>query len=232
MRPIARSRRAIALTAALAVALPVGAAARADDHSPTGGVVVRVDATSAVLGNGEVSRTWSLAGGAVRTTALTGVGRQWVTAPGDDFALNLDGGPTTSTTGWTLQSVTPASDSLLFRYVLASTATAPAGIELDRRVVLRPGSKVFETTSTLIDNGPASARVSSYTLDQITTTATSPAEVQAYHGGSGWRGDYPHLTNQTGGLCDGRGGVRGGRRDGPLPLSPQRRGGGRRAGRG
>src|SRR4051812_28448473 len=56
MHPIARSRRAIALTAALAVAVPI--AARAEDHSPTGGVVARADATSAVLGNGEVSRTW------------------------------------------------------------------------------------------------------------------------------------------------------------------------------
>src|SRR4051794_22168267 len=213
MRPIAPSRRAIALTAALAVALPVGAAARADDHSPTGGVVARVDATSAVLGNGEVSRTWSLAGGAVRTTALTGAGRQWVTAPGDDFALNLDGVPTTSTTGWTLLSVTPATDSLLFRYVLASTATAPVGIELDRRVVLRPGSEVFETTSTLIDNGPAPARVSSYTLDQITTTATLPAEVHAYNGGAGWRGEHPPPAHQDAPLCPagGGGGFRRGR---------------------
>ena len=69
-------------------------------------------------------------------------------------------------------------------------------IELDRRVVLRPGSSVFETPSTLIDNGPAPARVSSYTLDQVTTTATLPAEVQAYNGGSDWRDDYRHVSNE------------------------------------
>src|SRR3954447_15670338 len=143
---------------------------------------------------------------------------------GDDFALDLDGVPTTSTTGWTLLSVTPATDSLLFRYVLASAATAPVGIELDRRVVLRPGSKVFETTTTLIDNGPAPARVSSYTLDQITTTATSPAEVQAYHGGSDWRDDYRHVTNEAAAFDDEGEELRAGG-DAGLFLVSQRRGG-------
>src|SRR3954469_14778183 len=221
---VARRRRAVALTAALALCVPVASAARADGHHAGDAMVARADAATAVLGNGKVARTWSLAGGAVRTIGLTGAGRQWVTAAGDDFALNLDGVPTTSTTGWTLASVTPATDSLLFRYALVSTATAPVGIELDRRVVLRPGSKVFETTSTLIDNGPAPARVSSYTLDQITTAATLPAEVQAYNGGSDWRDDYRHVSNEAASFDDEVEVWRAGGETG-LFLVSQRRGG-------
>ena len=204
--------------------MPVGVAARADSHPQTGGVVARADATSASLGNGQVSRTWSLTGGAVRTTTLTGSGRQWVTAPGDDFALDLDGVPTTSSSGWSLLSVTTAGDALLFRYLLVSTATAPAGIELDRRVVLRPGSSVFETTSTLVDNGPAPARVSSYTLDQVTTTATLPAQVHAYNGGSDWRDDYRHVTTEAAAFDD-EGEVLQLGSDAGLFLVSQRRGG-------
>jgi len=221
----ARSRRAVALAAAVALVVPVGAAARASDGPGGGdGVVARADATTATLGNAVVSRAWSVAGGSVRTTALTGAGRQWVTAPGDDFTVNLDGVPTTSTTGWTLLSVAPGQDSLLFRYSLVSTATAPAGIELDRRVVLRPGSAVFETTSTLVDNGGVPARVSSYTLDQVTTAPTLPAQVQAYNGGSDWRDDYRHVTNEAAAFEDEGEVLRVGGDTG-LFLVSQRRGG-------
>jgi hypothetical protein len=228
---VARSRRAVALTAALAVVVPVATTARADGHGAKDGVAARADATTAVLGNTVVSRTWSLAGGSVRTAALAGAGRQWVTAPGDDFALNLDGVPTTSTTGWTLLSVTPGNDSLLFRYSLVASATAPAGIELDRRVVLRPGSSVFETTSTLVDNGPAPARVSSYTLDQITTAATFPAQVQAYNGGSDWRDDYRHVSNETAAFDDEGEVLRVGGDAGLFFVSQRRGGSMSRAGR-
>ena len=80
MSSVASSRRAVALTAALAVVVPVATTARASNGPRTAdGVVARADATTAVLGNATVSRTWSLAGGSVRTTALNGAGRQWVT---------------------------------------------------------------------------------------------------------------------------------------------------------
>ena len=220
-----RARGIVALAAAVTAVAPVAAAARADGHHSGGdSVVAHADVNTAFLGNGAVSRAWSLAGGAVRTTVLVGAGRQWVTAPGDDFALDLDGVPTTSSTGWTLLSATAGSDSLLFRYSLAATATAPVGIELDRRVVLRPGSSVFETRSTLVDNGPAPARVSSYTLDQVTTTATLPAEVQAYNGGSDWRDDYRHVSNETAAFDDEGEVLRIGG-DAGLFLVSQRRGG-------
>jgi hypothetical protein len=219
--------RFVAAACVVSAVIPVATAAGAvgpNHNRAAGAVVARVDGSSALLANGTVSRAWSLTGGVVRTTALTGAGRQWVTAPGDDFALNLDGAPTSSTTGWTLLSVTPATDSLLFRYVVAAAATAPVGIELDRRVTLRPNSSVFETTSTLVDNGPAAARVSSYRLDQVTTTATLPAEVQAYNGGSDWRDDYRHVTNEAAAFDDEGEALRVGS-DAGLFLVSQRRGG-------
>src|SRR3954452_2106678 len=69
--PVVMSRRAVSLTAALAVVAPLATAARAASHHAGDTVVAHADATGAVLGNGVVSRTWSVAGGAVRTTGLT-----------------------------------------------------------------------------------------------------------------------------------------------------------------
>ena len=224
MGPVAGRRRLVALACAVSAVAPIAAYARTDPHPARPAVVARADGTTAFLGNGVISRSWSLAAGAVRTVALTGAGRQWVTAPSDDFALDLDGVPTTSTTGWTLVSATANGDSLLFRYALVRTESAPVGIELDRRVVLRPGSAVFETTTTLVDNGPAPARVSSYTLDQVTTSATLPAEVHAYNGGSDWRDDYRHVSTETG-TFDDEGEVLRVGTDAGLFLVSQRRGG-------
>jgi hypothetical protein len=202
------------VSAAAALLAPGAAvAARADGaHGPASSdaVVATADSTSAFLGNGLVARSWSLAGG-VRTTSLVGAGGSWA-APGDDFAMDVDGVPTTSTLGWSLLSVVstqppalpgrPTSASgraLLFRYVLAAGATAPAGAELDRLVVLHPGSSVLETTSTLVDHGPAPLRVSSYTLDQVVAAdAEMPAQVQAYNDGSDWRDDYRHISTPAG----------------------------------
>ena len=98
--------RLVALCAAAVVVAPaamVGAVAGVGQRTAApGGVVASVGATSAFLGNGLVSRTWSLTGG-VRTTALVGAGGAWA-APGDDFNVTVDGVPTSSTTGWDLHS--------------------------------------------------------------------------------------------------------------------------------
>ncbi|HEU5033244.1 MAG TPA: alpha-galactosidase, partial [Mycobacteriales bacterium] len=232
-------RRLVALSTAVALLAPgVAVAARADRPQPRGAgdVVATADATTASLANGLVARTWSLAGG-VRTTGLVGAGGSWAGA-GDDFAVNVDGVPTTSTLGWSLLSVTPTTPpalpgrpasgtgrALLFRYVLIATPTAPAGVELDRLVVLHPGSSVLETTSTLVDRSPAPVRVSSYTLDQITAKdAAGPAEVQAYNGGSDWRDDYRHVSTETGAF-DAEGEVLRVGNDSGFFLVSQRRGG-------
>jgi hypothetical protein len=226
--------------AALAVALPASVAAagptRTDPSFSAGGVTASVTATRASLTNHRITRTWALgAGGTVQTTALAGAGRaDWAVA-GADFALTIDGVPTSSTSGWVLAGVVPERPvrlpgrpasgrgaALLFRYLLASGSAAT--IELDRRVTLHPGAAVLETTSTLRSDGPA-ARVSSYTLDQITAAdATLPAEVQTFHGGSDWRDDYRQVAHPPGAF-DTEGEVLRIGADAGFFLVSQRRGG-------
>jgi len=229
--------RSTALLAAAAVALPVTAVAAQRPSAPGDGVVATVTATSATLSDGVVTRTWSLAGGVARTVALTGAGQSWA-VPGDDFSIDVAGVPTTASTGWSLVSVEaqrppslpgrPQSGTgaaLLFRYSLVASAADVAGIELDRLVVLHPGSAVLETTSTLVDHGPAPVRVASYTLDQVTAAnASLPAEVQAYNGGSDWRDDYRHVSTEPGAFDD-EGEVARFGTDSGFFLVSQRRGG-------
>jgi hypothetical protein len=212
---IAVNLRLAATAAAVVVAVPVTAVAASHTEPSAGGVVAAVGATTATLSNGVVARRWSVADGVVRTVSLTGAGGSWA-APGDDFAIDVDGVPTSSSAGWSLIGVSsarppalpsrPASGTgaaLLFRYSLASDAVAAVGVELDRLVVLHPGASVFETTTTLIDHGPAAVRIASYTLDQVTgRDASLPAEVQAYNGGSDWRDDYRHVRTEAGPFDD------------------------------
>jgi hypothetical protein len=210
-------RRLLVAAVSLAVLAPaavVGASTSAGGHSTVGhstgaqGVTAQVSATGAVLRNASVSRTWRIdPAGAVTTTGLTGAGgHSWV-RPGPDFSLTVDGVPTTSASVWRLADVTvqqpvelpnrPRSGlgaALQFRYVLPDPA-APL-LELDRTVALRPGTSVFQTTTTLLSRGPA-ARVSAYSLDEVVAAEPGlPAEVHAYHGGSDWRDDYRAITRE------------------------------------
>src|SRR4051794_17809623 len=202
------------------------------------GVAAAVTATGASLSNGRVTRSWEFgADGSVTTTSLAEPGGHNWAAPGADFQLDVDGVPTSSTTGWVLQSATPVSPpalpnrtgsdkgaALLFRYALAS-ASLPAGVELDRLVVLHPGSGVLETRSTLLDNGPVPLRVASYSLDQLTALDPAlPAEVQAYNDGSDWRDDYRHVSTPAGAF-DAEGEVVRFGADAGFFLVSQRRGG-------
>ena len=175
------------------------------------------------LGNGVVTRTWSIGSdGTVMTTALRGAdGANWV-APGVDFSLTVGDVPTSPGTGWTLAGVTSGSSAVEFRYDLG--APGLPSLELDRRVVLRPASAVFETTSTLTSLG-APARVPAYTLDQVTAAAGGlPAEVQAFNGGSDWRDDYRHVSTPAGAF-DAEGEVVRFGADSGFFLVSQRRGG-------
>jgi hypothetical protein len=239
-RPV---RRLLGIIAAAAVVTPATVAVATPGRSPHNGVVrshgvaASVTADAATLGNGVVSRTWSLgSGGSVQTTALSGPGgRNW-SAPGPDFAIDIDGVPTSSTSGWVLSSVRPVDppalpgrpgsgvgEALLFRYALGS-ALLPAGVELDRLVVLHPGAAVLETRSTLLA-GPTALRVASYSLDQVTASDPAlPAEVQAYNDGSDWRDDYRHVSTPTGAF-DAEGEVVRYGADAGFFLVSQRRGG-------
>src|SRR3954454_7977083 len=236
-------RRLLAVAMA-AVLTPASVALATPGGGPHGtvlrsrGVAATVTSTGASLSNGRVSRSPAFgAEGSVTTTRLERAGGHNWGASGADFRLDLDGVPTSSTTGWVLQSATPVSPpalpnrtdsdegaALLFRYALASAAL-PTGVELDRLVVLHPGSGVLETRSTLLDNAPAPLRVASYSLDQVTAAdAALPAEVHAYNDGSDWRDDYRHVSTPAGAF-DAEGEVVRFGADAGFFLVSQRRGG-------
>jgi hypothetical protein len=236
---VVRTRLVAALAASTTAAAGlVGVAAHgagADSALAADGVTAAVTATSARLSDGNVTRDWAISAGAVTTTTLRdATGTNWA-QPGPDFQLTIGAVPTSSTSGWSLISATaqhppalpdrPTSGSgaaILFRYALGA-AGAPT-IELDRLVVLHPGSSVLETTTTLVSLG-APVRLSSYSLDQITAADPSlPAEVQAYNGGSDWRDDYRHISSESG-TFDDEGEVARFGADSGFFLVSQRRGG-------
>ncbi len=203
----------------------VAAATAAIVLASTGVAVAAHSATARTvqLGNGVVTRTWSIGpDGTVTTTSLRGDdGTNWV-IPGVDFSVTVGDVVTSPGTGWTLAEVEPNQSAVEFRYVLG--AVGLPSLELDRRVVLRPGSSVFETTSTLVSLG-APARIPAYTLDQVTAADPAmPAEVQAYNGGSDWRDDYRHVSKPAGAF-DAEGEVVRFGTDAGLFLVSQRRGG-------
>ena len=204
----------VACTSCAAV-LPAVAATR---QLPPSQVVASTSATSAVISNGLVRRAWRISDGSVLTSALSdsrGVNRSAGASP--DFRLTLDGVPTTSSDGWKLLTVTasqtrpdpsrprvPAGSQLLFRYrrdVAGSAALPLIGVQLDRLVVLRPGSPVLETTTTLVNDQARIARVSSYSLDEVETKPMT-TEVLTYHGGSDWRDDYRVSKTERGAFDD------------------------------
>lgn len=197
----------VVVLAAGTTALATGGAAV--DQLSADGVTAVVTPTGARLGNGSVERKWAIDAGVVTTTALRNAAGDNLAKPGPEFTLTVGGVPTTSSDVWTLIDATtqepptlpgrPMSGSgaaVLFRY--ASPAADLPGFELDRLVVLHPGSSVLETSSTLFSHGEP-ARVTAYTIDQITAARPNlPAEVQAYNGGSDWRDDYRHVSTPTG----------------------------------
>ena len=212
----ARVLAAVAATACCAAVLPAAAAHVADD-----GVHASVGAATAALSNGVVERRWALRpDGTVVTSSLTDLatGRQWSQPASPDFAVTVDGVATSSISGWRLKEVVagpvpadparpaaPGGRQLRFRYLrdVAGSSLAPlVGLELDRVVVLRTGSPVLETTTTLVADAARATRVSEYSLDEVTTVPVSLTEVQAYHGGSDWRDDYRVPTLEKGAFDD------------------------------
>jgi hypothetical protein len=167
----------------------------------------------ATLTNGGITRTWRTTGGVVTTSFRAGKGgAELSNGASPDFKLELAGVPTTSTTGWSLQSVAarrePAEPSrpdrargvqLVFRY-----SFDPVGlITLERVYTLRAGAAVIGVSSTLTNGSPASLRLGAYSLDELTAAkAGATANVLTYHGGSDWRDDYRIATKRTGTFDD------------------------------
>ncbi|MFL6238276.1 MAG: alpha-galactosidase [Actinomycetes bacterium] len=235
-----RSRLVTGLVAVALVA-PAPLASALSRHGPrtfaADGVTASVTATTAQLSDGRVTRRWSLVGG-VRTVSLIGPDGHELIRPTPDFVVDIDGVATSSVTGWRLIDTTAAQPprapgrplsstgaALLFRYALA-TGVAPAqGVELDRLVVLHPGTTTFQTSTVVLNHSALPLRIPDYRLDQVTSAAANlPAEVGTYHGGSDWRDDYRQTTHPVGAFDD-EGEVARFGSDSGLFLVAQRRGG-------
>lgn len=138
-------------------------------------------------------------------------GVNWSNGSSPDFTLDLNGVPTSSTSGWTLRSVVarkePADPArpgrtlgvqLVFRYSLD-----PVGlVTLERTYTLRPGASLIGVTSVLHNGSPAPLRIASYSLDELTSARHVTAGVLTYHGGSDWRDDYRVATTEAGTFDD------------------------------
>jgi hypothetical protein len=173
---------------------------------PAHPATVKATDTSATLSDGLVTRTWAFAiGGGVTTTSLRSGARELAAASAPDFRLDVNSVPTTSTLGWSLLSVdsAPAANvgrpdartgkQLTFRYTFVDSHVTGNSVELVRTVVLHDDSAVLETTTQLVNHGPAVVRIGQYSLDELTpaaSLASASAQVIAYHGGTDWRDDY------------------------------------------
>ena len=209
----------------------------------SGGVTATVSSTRASLSNRDVTRVWSLTKSGAATVILSGRSGRSMVRPGPDFQVSIDGVTTSSITGWRLAGVSAAHPprepgrpgsqlgaSLRFHYFLVDPALSAVDLELIRTVTLRPGSSVFEVSSTMVSRGTP-ARVTSYSLDQVWTGSHVPAVVETFHGGSDWRDDYRH-TSRARGAFDREGEVvRFGRSKGIFLVSQQRSGSMSRVGR-
>ena len=185
---------------------------------PAGAVSAQVTTTSATLSNGLVSRAWALgSSGSVVTSSLRAGTRELSSGASPDFRIDINGVPTTSTTGWSLTDVAQDETTdpsrpqarpgrqLVFHYSLVDPHLTTVGVVLTRVVALHEGSSVFETTSTLVNNTPAVLRIGQYSLDELTPAATltaAKAQVIGYSGGSDWRDDYRHQLSESGAFDD------------------------------
>jgi Melibiase len=205
--------RRLLFACVLVLALP-GAASAATTSARSGSARAAAGDGAATLTNGRITRTWRTGSGGVLTTSLRQGrgGAEWSNGASPDFRLELGGLPTSSTSGWALESVTarrePADPArpdrvlgvqLVFRYGLD-----PAGlITLERTYTLRPGAAVIGVSSVLTNGSPAPLRLGAYSLDELTARkTTAAANVLTYHGGSDWRDDYRVATKETGTFDD------------------------------
>src|SRR4051812_46193315 len=128
--------RRLVLACVLLVTLP-GAASAATTSARAGSARASTGDGAATLTNGRIARTWRTGSSGVVTTSLrqSRGGAEWSNGHSPDFRLELGGVPTSSTSGWSLTSVTarrePADPArpdrvpgvqLVFRYGLDPAA--------------------------------------------------------------------------------------------------------------
>src|SRR3954453_17576251 len=190
--------RRFVLAGLIVLALPCSATA-AKPSVRAGDARATTTGGTATLSNDRLTRTWKTSGGVVTTSLRSANGSEWSNGNSPDFSLDLNGVPTSSTSVWSLRSVAARTEprdparpdrkrgaQLVFTYGLD-----PVGlITLERTYTLRPGAAVIGVTSTLHNGGPAPLRISSYSLDELTSGRAMTGHVLTYHGGSDWRDDY------------------------------------------
>ncbi|HWC35675.1 MAG TPA: alpha-galactosidase [Mycobacteriales bacterium] len=192
-----------------------------------GSAYVSVAANHAEIGDGLITRTWSIDGGSVETTSLVGPGgRQWATS-GPDFTIGVAGVQTSSTDGWALSYVhgfgTGPRVELEFRFTPVDPAL-PSGITLTRDIFLAPGESTMKIVSTLY-SAAVPLRIPSYTLDEVTPRRSGlPQEVIRYREGSDWRNDFRVVSHPKSGFDQEGETLRVGKASGFFLVS-QRRGG-------
>src|SRR5258708_2036083 len=176
---------------------------------PTGaGAYAIVHGDSASLYTDAVRRDWKLLQGGGEVTSVfrdEATGGNWARPDSPDFAITVDGAALTSL-DFKVESVVarraPTSSSrpadvggaqLVFKLDFP-LAGVPAGLRLVREYTLYPGSATLEVHSEFLNNTPLPLRIGKYSLDELTTPAAGPLEVQAYNGGTDWRDDYRHIA--------------------------------------
>lgn len=177
-------------------------------RSARSGAYAIVHGDTASLYTEAVRREWKLLPGGGEVTRLfrdQATGANWTRPDSPDFAITVDGVERTSL-DFKVESVvarrapTPRSHpadvggaQLVFTLDFP-VAGLPVGLQLLREYTLYPGNAVIEVHSALVNNTPLPLRIGKYSLDELTTQATGPLEVQAYNGGTDWRDDYRHVT--------------------------------------
>ena len=202
----------VALAAGATVALTGGHGIPSSQAS-AGGATAQVGGTEAVLADGQISQSWSLAAGGgvtVRSVKDPAAGQEWARAGSPDFTLLLDSVPTSSASGWRLMQASaqpippdparPAAGrgvEIRFRYGLV---LGHGLVELDRTWSLYPGEGDEQVSEELVNHTPLPLRVGRYSLAQLTSSAPVRGTVLAYHGGSDWRQDFRAVTAEPAGF--------------------------------
>jgi hypothetical protein len=199
--------------------LPAGGAmtgSAADARATAGDAVASISGSTAQLASSRIRRTWRIP--AIGSTGVRTVGledraahRQWSAPLSNDMTLDIGGVALDSSTlaleGLAASRVpgdpripgAGAGARLSFRY---SAVALGSGITVERDYTTYPGSAVIEVDTRLVNRSPAPLRVSSFSLDEVTSPAPVTAEVQRYVGGSDWRDDFRAATNAGTGAFD------------------------------
>src|SRR4051794_7462821 len=96
--------RRLVLVGLIVLALPCSAAV-AKPSARAGDARATTTAAGATLGNGQITRKWKTTGGVVTTSLRSADGTEWSNGNSPDFALDVNGVPTSSTSVWSLQGV-------------------------------------------------------------------------------------------------------------------------------